>query len=187
MQIRIALLFLGCMVIQSCREEPHLWQPDSREQVMGEYIETHPEFYSEFGKLVETTGMCSLLNTRGPYTLFLPDNEAMLDYYEQKNMGSLEEFSDSALKNLVLYHLVGAEISANDIGLGALPETNAIGDYLVTEFQGSDIIINKSCRIIDRDIQAAKGYIHAIDQVIDPVTLDIFSVLEKDPSYSIFA
>jgi uncharacterized surface protein with fasciclin (FAS1) repeats len=184
---RIVLLVLASMVFNTCVEEPQIWKVASQQQVIGDYITSHPEQFSEFGKLMESTGMEALLNTRGPFTLFLPTDEAMLEYYTYKNANSLADFTDSLLEELILYHTVGAEIGANDIGLGTLRETNAIGDFLVTEFDGSDIIVHKHSRIIDRDIRAANGYIHVIDRVIDPVTKDIYSVISSDPSYRIFS
>lgn len=85
------------MVFNFCAEEPQYWKINSQEQVIGDYVATRPEQFSEFQKLLETTGMSALLNTRGPYTLFLPTNEAMYAYYSFKNVSSLMEFSDSSL------------------------------------------------------------------------------------------
>ena len=64
--------------------------------------------------------------------------------------------------------------------------TNAINDYLVSEFEGSDIIISKYSKIIKRNIRTSNGYIHVVDRVLDPVIKDIFSVVASDPSYKIF-
>ncbi len=184
--VRLVLLLMLCVVSSSCLEEPQLWRVESQDQVIRDYITSNPDQFSEFEKLVEVTGMGSLLNVRGPYTLFLPDNDAMYAYYDLKNVSSLEGFSAEFLEELILNHLVGAQLGTNDFGLGALRETNAIGDYLVTEFQGSDIIVAKYSKIIDRDIIAANGFIHVVDKVLDPITLDIFSVVSSDPAYSIF-
>ena len=186
-KFRFILLLMTSMVVNFCAEEPQLWEVKSQEQVIGDYIASNPDQFSEFEKLIEATGMGALLNVRGPYTVFLPTDEAMLAYYMLKNVNSLADFSDSFQKELILYHIVGSEIGAGDFGLGALRETNAIGDYLVTEFQGADIIVSKYSKIIDRDIRCANGYIHVIDRVIDPITKDIFSVISSDPSYKIFS
>jgi uncharacterized surface protein with fasciclin (FAS1) repeats len=175
------------LLFNSCQEEPQFWKVGSEKQVIGDYIANNPQQFSEFHKLIQITGLESLLNTRGPFTLFLPTDEAMLEYYSFKGVSSLEDFSDSDQKVLVFNHIVGAEISCNDIGLGTLRETNAIGDYVVTEFKGADIIVNKHSKIIDRDIQTANGYIHVIDRVMDPITDDIYTVVSSDPSCQIFA
>ena len=170
--IRIILLMILSGVIYSCKEEPQYWRVDSAEQVIADFVESNPDEFSEFDKLIKASGMSSLLKIRGPYTLFLPSNESMFNYYEMKDVGSLDDFSKDFLEDLILTHLVPAEIGANDIGLGALRATNAIGDYLSSEFQGSEIIISKYSRIVKRDIRAANGYIHEIDKVLTPDELD---------------
>jgi uncharacterized surface protein with fasciclin (FAS1) repeats len=178
-------MFLISLLVNSCQEEPKFWDVKSTEQVASDYIESHPEF-SEFAKLVEVTGLHSLLGIRGPYTIMLPSNDAMFAYYKEKGVNSITDFDDAFKRQLMLNHLITNEINTSDMGLGALRDTNAIGDYLVTEFQGSDIILNRHSKIIDRDIRLANGYVHAIDRVIEPVTKDIFTILSEDSSFKIF-
>lgn len=190
-KIRLLLLKLGIFSIIAwvctfCAPEPVTWKIDSTKQVASDYINTHAEF-SEFAKLIKMNNLEALLGIRGPFTIMLPNNDAMFAYYKEKGKNSLEDFDASFLKSLVRTHLIANEISSGDVGLGAIRDTNAIGDYLVTEFQGSDIILNKKSKIIDRDIRSANGYIHVIDKVIDPVTKDVYSMLVDDPSFKIFA
>lgn len=181
-----AKLILLLLVMFSCTQDPVLWKINSEEQVIAEYVLGNPENYTEFGKLLESTNLTSLLSTRGPYTLFLPNDNAMKTYYQVKQT-SFEQLDNKAKLRLIYNHLILNEIGSGDITLGAIRDTNAIGDFLVTEFAGSDIIVNKHSKIIDRDIRAANGYIHEIDQVIDPVTISAYDYLVADPSYSIFA
>lgn len=178
---------MGFVLLQSCKEDPQYWVVDSVDQVIGDYIASNPDKYSEFEKLIEITGYTPLLKIRGPYTFFVADNEAMEAYYQDKGVSKLEDFDPEFLEELVLTHLVTAYIGSTDIGLGALREPNALGDYLVSEFVGSDILISKSAIIIDRDIFAANGIIHQLDRPLDPVKEDLFTVISSDPSYSIFA
>jgi uncharacterized surface protein with fasciclin (FAS1) repeats len=182
----IALLFLIVLVFISCQEEPKLWELKSTELVASDYIKSKPE-YSEFAKLIEMTGLNPLLGIKGPYTVIIPDNDAMMAYYKDKGVKSLADFDQKFLLDLAYNHLITNELVTGDFGLGALRDTNALGDFLVTEFEGSDIILNKSSKIIHRDIQLANGYAHVIDKVIDPVTIDIYTLITKDPSYKIFA
>jgi uncharacterized surface protein with fasciclin (FAS1) repeats len=182
--LSVFILLTG-ILFNSCVEEPKLWDIKSTEQVASDYIESHPEF-SEFAKLVEVTGLDPLLGIRGPYTIILPNNDAMFAYYQEKGVNSLTDFDEAFQRKLALNHLIANEINTSDMGLGALRDTNAIGDFLVTEFQGSDIIMNRHSKIIDRDIRLANGYAHVIDRVIEPLTKDIFTVVSEDPSFKIF-
>jgi uncharacterized surface protein with fasciclin (FAS1) repeats len=183
---KFILLFLVGMVCNNCNEEPVLWSVSSNYLVARDYVKSKPE-YSEFAKLIEVTGLESILSLRGPYTVMLPNNEAMYTYYEQKNVSSLMDFDEQFRLSLAKNHIIANEIPSGDIGLGAIRDTNALGDFLITEFQGADIIVNKYSKIIDRDIALANGYAHVIDRVIDPVTKDIFTVIYEDPSYKTFA
>jgi uncharacterized surface protein with fasciclin (FAS1) repeats len=178
-------MLITVLLFSSCDPEPRLWDVNSTEQVASDYIFTHPEF-SEFAKLVEMTGMKALLGIRGPYTILLPSNDAMLAYYREKGVNGLEGFSEEFRNTLIRNHLITNEIPSGDIGLGALRDTNAIGDFLVTEFEGSDIIINKYSKIIDQDIRLANGFAHVIDQVLDPITKDIFTTISENPAFKIF-
>lgn len=182
----IVCLFTAVIAINSCKEEPQLWKVDSEQQVIGDYIASNPE-YSEFNKLIELAGMKALLRIRGPFTVFLPTNEAMMDYYAMKGVSGLEEFSDDVQEDICRNHFVDAFIGTGDIGLGALREVNGLGDYLSSEFDGSDIVISKTSKIIQRDIYCSNGVIQVLDKVLDPVTLDIFALVSSDPSYKIFS
>lgn len=184
------LLFLlasfSSLFFTQCTQDPQYWKVASTDQVAGDYISSNPE-YSEFEKLVQLTGMEALLKIRGPYTVFLPTNEAMFSYYKEKNVTSLDGFTIDFLTNLIRNHIVTNEINTSEFGLGALRDTNAIGDYLVTEFDGSDIILEKHSKITKRNIRTANGYIHIIDKVLDLITDDVFTVISSNPSYRIFS
>jgi uncharacterized surface protein with fasciclin (FAS1) repeats len=186
-QLCLLSIILLMLLFVSCSQEPQTWDLKSQEQVIADYITSNPEQYSEFAKLIDATGMKSILSIRGPYTVFLPTNDAMFAYYKQKNVSSLADFDDQYLNNLIRSHIITNEISTVDFGLGALRDTNAIGDYVVTEFRGSEIILDKYAKVIKRDIRANNGYIHVIDQVIDPITEDIYTILSNNPSFRIFS
>ena len=185
--IKYILLLFIVLSFTFCGDDPQIWKVKSQEQLAGDYIANNPDNYSEFEKLMNVTGMKSLLNVRGPFTVFLPNNEAMFAYYKFKNVNSLDDFTESFKSDLIRNHIINNGIPTGDFGLGALREVNALGDYVVTEFDGSEIIVNKSSRIVDRDIFTANGYIHEIDRVMDPVTMDIFSLVSSDPSFKIFS
>jgi uncharacterized surface protein with fasciclin (FAS1) repeats len=180
----IPFLLIASLLFSFCKEEPSLWSPKSEEQVASDYIKSIPE-YSEFAKLIEITGLEPLLGIRGPYTIMLPNNDAMFAYYKEKGKSALSDFDDQFLASLIRNHIITSEISTGDFGLGALRDTSALGDYIVTEFQGSDIILNKYSKVINRDIRLANGYAHVIDKVLDPITKDVYTVLSEDPSYKI--
>ncbi len=189
-----SILLFWALLLFGCKNEVIYWQVKSEDQVITEYIKTHDQF-SEFYGLIcnantsnihQNSSVSSLLSVRGPYTLFLPDNDAMKAYYAENGITSYTDLSAEEQTKLAMNHIIDAEINTDNIGLGALKEVNAIGDYIVTEFDFSDIILNKYSKIIDRDVAAHNGIIHVIDKVLQPVTKSVYEILDEDPSYSIF-
>ncbi|MBN2519741.1 MAG: fasciclin domain-containing protein [Bacteroidales bacterium] len=179
----IPCLFL---LLIACEDKIDEWEPKSENQVITEYVASNPDQFSEFYGILETTGIKNLLRVRGPFTLLLPTNSAMEEFYTAKKVSSYSELDSNYLKNLVYNHLFSVEISSGSIGFGALPEKNALGDFITSEFSGADIILNKKAKIIKRDILTSNGYVHHIDKVIELVTDNVFDILASTPGYSIF-
>jgi uncharacterized surface protein with fasciclin (FAS1) repeats len=182
------MLFLAT-VLSGCREEAREWDPKSADIQIAEYISMYPEKYSEFESLAKASGIYSLLRagTGTGLTLFLPENKAFEAYYAEKGIASQQDMDSVTIRTLVLNHLIPVRIESNDIPLGTLPERNMIGDNIITEFSGSDIILNKYSIITDKDIENSNGIIHVVEKVLDPLTQGVFDVVKSDPSYSIFA
>ncbi len=178
---------LLAMTMTNCLEkDPQIWEPDDISLQIAEYIDLNQEQFSEFYDMILRTDFVHLLKARGPYTLFLPTNDAMKSYYAEKGGTSLDDLTLEQMDKLVRTHLFAYLIPTATIGLGSLPDTNALGDFISTEFSGSDIVIAKRCTIIKRDILNANGYVHVLDKVIDPVTRTVTEVIASDPKYSIF-
>lgn len=178
--------FVAVIFMTGCEDIPDTLPVKDTELQITTYMEAHQDRYSEFLNAVIKVNLQHLFKTRGPYTLFLPTDSAMHNYYAGNGIDSLGQIPADDLKNLVYNHVVSGEIRSPDISLGSLPYPNAIGDYLVTEFREADIIVNKESLITDRDIIVNNGVIHEIDRVIDVVTWNIFEPLKNDPGYSIF-
>jgi len=182
----ILLIMLGCN-----EKDIQRWEDRSTEQQITQYITARDSIYSEFKKAMDIGNMSSLLSTRGPFTLFLPDNEAMYAYYAKEGINSIEEYSDSLYwRNVVLNHIIAGIYKTGDIPPGAIPQTNGLGDFLIAdvEFTGEKgyLIINKESFVTDENEEAANGIIHRINKVIDIVTETIPEILEDIGSYQIF-
>jgi len=179
-------VFVSVSLLYSCKEDPVLWKVDSAQMVIADYV-ANTEGFSEFSGMLESSGLNSLLRVRGPFTLFLPSDSVMNIYYAEQGVSSYLDFSDEFIEDLARNHLVTSRMGTADFGLGAIRDLNGLNDYLVTEFDGAEIMVNKNSMIIKRDIDAANGVIHYVDRVIEPVTASVYEVISNDPSYSLFA
>lgn len=180
----IIILFLSSFFF-SCVEAP-ITPVDLEDLVIAKYVDSIDTKYSEFNNLLVNTRQNSLLSVRGPFTLFLPTNEAMYKYFEKKGITSIDELDMDEQMELAKNHIYRILISTKDIGDGAISGTNILGDKLTTKFDGSDILINDYARISKRNIEVFNGIIQEVSEVIEPLSKSIYKTIKEMPDYSIF-
>jgi uncharacterized surface protein with fasciclin (FAS1) repeats len=184
--VRLGLVLVLVFLNIRCNDEVIEWKPKTSQLVITDYVYSEPELFSEFGEALRLTGIENLLRVRGPFTLLLPTNEAMEEYYTRMGVTSCSEIDAKMLEDMVYNHIFEGEITTGAIGLGTLPYENALGDFVASDFIGTDILLNKIAIIVKRDIQAANGYVQHIDHVLEPITISVYEVLADYPGYSIF-
>lgn len=179
-------LFIG-LLFSFCSKQPDIGtRLNEDDPSVYDYLKSNSDQYSEFAKLIEITKTVDLLKGLKNLTILLPNNAAMLEYYKEKKVNSLEDLPDAFRQSLLRNHILPTMQKTTDIYLGALQDTNALGDYLESGFSGSDIVLNETAKITTRNLSVAGNMIQVIDQVLEPLAKDIYTVISEDPSYSIF-
>jgi uncharacterized surface protein with fasciclin (FAS1) repeats len=119
----------------------------------------------------KAAGLIDTLRSPGQYTVFAPTDAA----FKRLPAGSLDAlFKDSrSLKPFLLNHLMRGVKASDDILPGEL--TPMEGKKLWAKLDGSAILINGT-KIVDSDIRATNGVIHAIDDVLVPLNPILASV-----------
>jgi len=187
---RVILLVLVGFMLSQCRKDPMELPTDASDMVMTDYVYNNPDEFSEFGNILKYTGVENLLRVRGPYTLFLPTNEAMKAFYAKNGKSSYLDFDKKVLTDLAYNHILQGPVAAGTMAPGALPYQNALNndvasDLIVVDGLGQ-IQLNKQAIIIERDIKVANGYIHHVDNVLDVVTKNVYEILKENGGYTIF-
>jgi uncharacterized surface protein with fasciclin (FAS1) repeats len=104
------------------------------------------------------------LRSPGQYTIFAPTDEA----FKRLPAGSLDAlFKDArSLKPFLCNHMVAGLKPANDILPGEMMPLE--GRPLRAARQGSVVYIN-GAQIVDSDIRATNGLLHAMDDILIPL------------------
>ncbi|MBN2610754.1 MAG: fasciclin domain-containing protein [Bacteroidales bacterium] len=160
-------------------------------ETMGDYIINRPELYSEFAQMLEITGVMGLLKTYGNYTCFLPDNEAMQNFYQARGKNSLNEFNTDSLKKIVYDHIIkDMEVTSDLFVNGFLPYLTMSGRFvkinLATVENQLMYMVNNDSKIITRDIEVHNGVIHSLDLVLLPTENTIVEAIAKEDKFSLF-
>lgn len=141
-------------------------------------IET-PEF-STLVAALQAADLVSALQADGPFTVFAPTNEA----FDNLPDGVLDELlkpeNKDALKNILLYHVVDVKILSTDLSRGSNKVTALNEDkFRVFNLPHVPLFIkdanpqSSNSKIVAKDIMAANGVIHAIDEVLLPRDLGL--------------
>lgn len=126
-----------------------------------EEVQKHSNF-SRFVRLIDESGIAQKLNGKGPYTLFVPTNQAIQQVGEQR-IKKLEQ-SRGKLKQFVLDHLLTGMATARQIELMDSAPTIG-GSTLDIDFNGNTLKIN-GASLTQTNIHAKNGIIHAINKVL---------------------
>ena len=112
----------------------------------------------------KSASLIDMLRSPGQYTIFAPTDAA----FKRLPAGSLDAlFKDArTLKPFLCNHMMRGVKAANDILPGEL--TPLEGKSLRASLQGSAVLIN-GVQLVQSDIRATNGVIHAIDEVLVPL------------------
>ena len=122
--------------------------------------------FSTLVTALQAAGLVETLQGDGPFTVFAPTDEAFAALPEGTVESLLED--PEALKNILLYHVVGAEVLAADaIGLNGQDVETMSGKMFKVTVDGENVMINDA-KVVATDIVGSNGVIHVIDSVILP-------------------
>ena len=129
------------------------------------------------------TELVDTLNGTGPFTVFAPTNEAFealfrilgQDFVNRKMAAFDTPARISALKDLLLYHVVAGQVLAADLRAGSVP-TAFTGNSFTVVASGNSFVIRDTTSasadagIVATNILATNGVAHVINQVLVPAS-----------------
>ena len=116
----------------------------------------------------KAAGLVEMLNTKGPFTVFAPTDEAFAKLPEGTVEGLLKDIPK--LTEILKYHVVN----------GAVPAADVVVHKNITTLQGQDVKVDAAkwhlhknvkindANIVKADVKADNGVIHVIDKVLMP-------------------
>jgi uncharacterized surface protein with fasciclin (FAS1) repeats len=194
----IAVLLLLCLSFQACMDDAVQNFRTAEEDGITTYLKKDPERYSEFLKLMQSVGIDDLLDARGNYTCFIPVNEAVLRYYQEKNTG-LDQMGKETIEEIVYSHIIRLEsptdkpITTDLFPNGTIGFPNMLGKFLQTSYDSiGNIYVNQTAKILipDQDREQYKiynGVIHTIDRILEPSRGRLSGLILSQERYSLFA
>lgn len=122
--------------------------------------------FKTFEKAVTEAGLAGTLKGAGPWTVFIPTDEAFAKLPPGKLAALMKD--KTALKEVLLYHVVTGSVMAADIAkLNGKGKKTAEGSEAKIMMMGTGIMVNNA-NVTKADIMASNGVVHIIDAVMLP-------------------
>lgn len=136
------------------------------EQSITALVNSNPQF-SQLAELLRQSGLTNALSEDGPFTVFAPTNAAFEELFAALDAQQIV-ISPEQLTGLLLYHVVEGKILAEDLAPEQTVPTLATPTLDIFR-QASSITVKASfstAQVVEADILASNGVIHAIDAVL---------------------
>lgn len=163
----------------------------SDKQPIASYLETRPDDFSEWIKVLEYADMYNAVNLSGTsFTAFVPNNKAVAAFYADKNVSSIEELGKSYARQLVQYHVINDSTALDALVAGGqLDVTNLSGDHLEINFRdnsdesggfGSSMYVNGEAHVSELSISTSNGLIYVLDGVLQPLIQGVYELAKEN-------
>ncbi|MCM1984411.1 fasciclin domain-containing protein [Lyngbya confervoides] len=131
-------------------------------------IASSNDSFTTLVQAVQAAGFVDTLAGAGSYTVFAPTNEA----FSQLPAGAVEYLlrpeNRGLLRQVLSYHVLPAEVTSSEIVSGPV---EALGGGLALRVTEEGRVIVNNASVINADIQANNGVIHAVNRILLPETL----------------
>lgn len=122
---------------------------------------------------VTAADLVETLSSEGPFTVFAPTDEAFEALPEGLLDALLLPENKDALTSILTYHVLPAEVMAADVTAG---EVETVEGSTI-EIKTDDGVMVNDANVIETDVDASNGVIHAIDAVLVPSSVDVDALL----------
>lgn len=159
------------------------------------YLETRSDDFSEWIKVLKYADLFNAVNqATESFTVFVPDNQAVKEFYTKKGVASIEELGLDYAKGLARYHIIADSIGLDKFILGGILEARTLSDdnLIVTFDETSDeggfnsIYINNEARVTELAVEVSNGYVYRLAGVLSPLVETVYDRINDSDEYTIF-
>jgi uncharacterized surface protein with fasciclin (FAS1) repeats len=125
----------------------------------------NPDF-STLVTAVKAAGLVDTLNSKGPFTVFAPTNEAFAKLPAGTVENLLKPENKEKLTAILTYHVVAGKVTAAEVV--QLKSAKTVNGKDLTIKAGKSGVMVNNAKVSATDIPASNGVIHVIDTVLIP-------------------
>lgn len=134
------------------------------------------ESFKTLAAAVKAAGLEATLSGTEPLTVFAPTDEAFAALPPGTLENLLKPENKDILVKILTYHVVPGTVTSQDIKTGEVKTVE--GSSVSVSVEEDGVTVNNA-KVVQTDVQATNGVVHAIDKVILPPDLLSSSTTEK--------
>ena len=130
---------------------------------------------------IEAAGLTVTLKGDGPFTVFAPTDDAFAAL-PAGTVDALLADPNGALKDILLYHVLGAKVMSTDLSDGQTA-TTLLGKDITVTINNDGVFINDA-KVTVADIEADNGVVHVIDAVLTPPSNTVADIIANSTDHT---
>ncbi|KST63698.1 fasciclin domain-containing protein [Mastigocoleus testarum] len=134
-------------------------------------IASSSDSFSTLTSLLQSANLADILQQPGPYTVFAPTDAAFAALPPETLQELQQPENKELLVKILRYHVVPGRLSADQISAGELQTLEGQPVNIQVDSSKNQIAVNAT-NVIQADIDASNGVIHAVNQVLIPPDFD---------------
>jgi uncharacterized surface protein with fasciclin (FAS1) repeats len=127
---------------------------------------------------VQAAGLVDALSADGPLTVLAPTDDAFAALPAGLVDCLLLPENKDALTQILTYHVISGEVMSGDLTAGDVPTLQ--GENVTVDLTNGVKFNNAT--VVQADVTASNGVIHAIDAVLVPPSIDVQAFLDSCPA-----
>lgn len=137
--------------------------------------------FTVFLKAMKAADLTATMAASGPLTVLAPTDEAFGRFPRSTLTRLLRPDHQALLRTVLLFHIIPASITSKQWADAKLRVPTMQGGPL--SLDGTlerDVLVVNRCRVVQRDLLASNGVVHAIDSVLWPQMGDASALTRRD-------
>ena len=126
--------------------------------------------YSIFYQALARTGVNVDISDDGPFTVFVPSNEAFQTFFDNNNWTSLDDVSQNILTMIVKFHISNLEVKIAELQTGTVVPLFLSGKemYINMDDPSNPFLVLglTNADFIESDLEHTNGIVHKINGVL---------------------
>lgn len=159
------------------------------------YLETRADEFSEWIAILKYADLFNAINQATEvFTVFVPDNDAVKNFYTKKGISTIKDLGYDYARNLVKYHIIADSVNLETfIAGGKLVSRTLSEDYLSVAFGESEgdaggfnsVYLNDEARVTELATRVSNGFVYKLDAVLSPLVETVYERIKESGEYRI--